>query len=113
MDRYQRDEQDYEFGRLMLTLRSAIGLTQAGLAQYLGVSRRSVGDWEAGNNYPKPDHLKHFIELAVKHELFTADREEAEIRALWRMARQKVLLDEAWLALLTRRGQQRQPSYSA
>src|SRR4051794_40860742 len=84
----------------MLTLRTAIGLTQAGLAQYLGVSRRSVGDWEAGNNYPKPEHLKHFIELAVQQKVFPTGREEEEVRALGRAARQKVLLDEVWLGTL-------------
>ena len=31
----------------MLTLRTSIGLTQAGLADLLGVSRKAVGGWEA------------------------------------------------------------------
>jgi predicted ATPase/transcriptional regulator with XRE-family HTH domain len=84
----------------MLTLRTAIGLTQAGLAEYLGVSRRTVGDWEAGNNYPKPEHLKRFIEVAVKQRVLTPGREQEEIRTLWQVARQKVLLDEPWLASL-------------
>src|SRR5262245_13979739 len=100
MDRYPHYEQDFAFGQAMLTLRTAIGLTQSGLAEYLGVSRRAVGDWEAGNNYPKPEHLKHFIELAVQQEAFSTGREEEEIRALWRTARQKVLLDEVWLGTL-------------
>jgi len=38
-------ERDYAFGQMMLTLRAAIGLTQAGLADHLGVSRRAVGEW--------------------------------------------------------------------
>ncbi|MFL5806900.1 MAG: helix-turn-helix domain-containing protein, partial [Roseiflexaceae bacterium] len=58
MKRSSYREHDYEFGQLMLTLRSAIGLTQAGLAQALGVSRRSVADWESGGKYPKAAHLK-------------------------------------------------------
>src|SRR6476660_7215311 len=100
MNRLPHYEQDFAFGQLMLTLRTAIGLTQAGLAEYLGVSRRAIGDWEVGNNYPKPDHLKNFIALAVQHNAFPSGREEEEIRALWRAARQKVLLDETWLASL-------------
>jgi predicted ATPase/transcriptional regulator with XRE-family HTH domain len=84
----------------MLSLRTTIGLTQSGLAEYLGVSRRSVGDWEAGNNYPKAEHLKRFIELAVRQRALTHGREEEEIRALWRLAQQKVLLDGAWLVSL-------------
>jgi WD40 repeat protein/predicted ATPase/transcriptional regulator with XRE-family HTH domain len=100
MDRIPHYEQDYAFGQQMLTLRTAIGLTQTGLADYLGVSRRAIGDWEAGNNYPKPDHLKHFIELAVERKAFPAGLEEEKIRAFWRLARQKVLLDEGWLRSL-------------
>ena len=93
-------DRDYAFGQAMLTLRTAIGLTQTGLADYLGVSRRAVGDWEAGNSYPKVEHLKQFIALTVQHRVFPAGREAEEIRALWQVARQKVLLDEAWLAAL-------------
>ncbi len=43
------DERDYVFGQVMLTLRTNIGLTQAGLAERLGVSRRAVAEWEAGS----------------------------------------------------------------
>ena len=39
-------ELDYAFGQAMLTLRTACGLTQAGLADLLGVSRQAVVGWE-------------------------------------------------------------------
>src|SRR5947209_7258738 len=81
----------------MLTLRTSIGLTQAGLAERLGISRHAVVAWEAGRSYPSADHLKTCIALGVKLQAFPAGREEEEIRALWRAAHQKVLLDEAWL----------------
>ncbi len=100
MKRSAYHDRDYAFGQEMLTLRTAIGLTQTGLADYLGVSRRSVGDWEAGSSYPKVKHLKQFIALAVQHRAFAAGREADEIRALWQAARQKVLLDEQWLVAL-------------
>jgi len=45
---YSYRERDYTFGQLVLTLRSAIGLTQAALGERLGVSRRAVAEWEAG-----------------------------------------------------------------
>src|SRR6266849_7629290 len=51
-------ERDYAFGQMMLTLRTHIGLTQAGLAELLHVSRRAVAEWEAGSAYPKAEHLK-------------------------------------------------------
>jgi WD40 repeat protein/transcriptional regulator with XRE-family HTH domain len=91
---------DYTFGQAMLTLRTAIGLTQADLANRLCVSRRAVGEWEAGGSYPKAQHLKEFITLAVKSRAFPSGREAEEIRALWKAAHQKVLLDESWLSTL-------------
>ncbi len=46
MKRSLYGERDYAFGQIMLALRTAIGLTQAGLADHLGVSQRAVGEWE-------------------------------------------------------------------
>ncbi len=97
MKRYSYSERDYAFGQKMLTLRTHIGLTQAGLAERLGVSRRAVAEWEAGSSYPKAERLKQLITLGVQQHAFAAGREEEEIRTLWRAAHQKVLLDEAWL----------------
>src|SRR5256886_6128197 len=100
MKRSSYGERDYAFGRAMLTLRSAIGLTQAGLAEFLGVSRKAVGGWESGDSYPKAEHLKALLTLAVQQGTFPAGREAEEIRAFWKAAHQKVLLDEAWLSAL-------------
>jgi len=93
-------ERDYAFGQLMLTLRTSIGITQAGLAERLGVSRRAVGEWEGGSAYPKVERLKQLITLGVQQHAFAVGREEEEIRALWRAAHQKVRLDERWLQTL-------------
>src|SRR2546429_79418 len=95
--RYSYHEQDYAFGQLMLSLRMQIGLTQGGLAERLHVHRRAVAGWEAGSSYPKADHLKELITLGVEQQAFAAGGEEEEIRALWKAAHQKVLLDEDWL----------------
>lgn len=100
MKRFSYRDQDYAFGQSMLTLRSNIGLTQAGLAEFLGVSRRSVADWEAGGKYPKAKHLQALIELAVQQKAFPAGKEANEIRGLWKASHQKVLLDEGWLNAL-------------
>src|SRR6266566_2094260 len=90
-------EQDYTFGQLMLTLRTRIGLTQAGLAKLLGISRHAVAEWEAGRSYPTADHLQTCIALGVQQQAFASGRRAEEIRALWHAAHQKVLLDEPWL----------------
>ena len=63
MKRSLYGERDYAFGQLMLTLRTAIGLTQAGLADVLGISRRAVAEWEGGLSYPKAERLKQLITL--------------------------------------------------
>ena len=55
MKRTLYGERDYAFGQLMLTLRTNIGLTQAGLGDLLGVSRRAVGKWEAKISMPARD----------------------------------------------------------
>ena len=104
-------ERDYGFAATMLTLRTAIGLTQAGLANLMGISRRAVGEWEAGSSYPKAEHLKKVIALGVKQQAFHKGSEAEEIRALWKAAHQKVLLDERWLsALLSQRGSPQEPA---
>src|SRR5205814_5135587 len=95
--RYSYSERDYAFGQLMLSRRRRISLTQAGLAERLHVQRRAVAGWEAGSSYPKADHLKELMTLAVQQQAFAAGREEEQIRALWKAAHQKVLLDEVWL----------------
>ena len=100
MNRSLYGERDYGFGQRILALRTQMGLTQAGLAERLHVSRRAVTVWEAGSSYPKAGHLQQLIALGVRASAFPAEREAEEIRALWRAARQKVLLDEAWLASL-------------
>src|SRR4051794_19630414 len=100
MKRAQYRDKDYAFGQVMLTLRSSVGLTQMELAELLGVSRYAVHDWESGDKYPKLEHLKHFITLAVQQKAFPAGHEAEEIRALWQLAHQKILLDERWLTTL-------------
>jgi transcriptional regulator with XRE-family HTH domain len=97
MKRFSYGERDYAFGQAMLTLRTSIGLTQAGLAERLRVTRKAISRWEAGDTYPKASHLKALLAFAVAQQAFPAGREEEEIRAFWHAAHQKVLLDEAWL----------------
>ncbi len=62
------DERDYAYGQAMVTLRTAIGLTQVELAQVPGVSRGAVLGWEGGINYPKATSLKRFIALCVQQQ---------------------------------------------
>ena len=90
-------DRDYAFGEAMLALRVKIGLTQAGLADILDISRRTVVGWEAGNSYPKTESLKKLLAFAMKQLAFPAGKEVDKIREFWQIAHQKVLLDEDWL----------------
>src|SRR5256712_909413 len=85
MKRFSYGERDYAFGQAMLTLRTAIGLTQADLAERLRVSRKAISRWEAGDTYPKASHLKALLAFAVGQQAFPAGREEEEIRAFWQV----------------------------
>src|SRR3989440_10388751 len=100
MKRFSYRQRDHAFGQSMLALRTSLGLTQAELAERLRVSGRAVREWEAGSSYPKAEHLQHVMTLAVQASAFPPGREAEEIRALWKAARQKVLLDEQWLSTL-------------
>jgi DNA-binding XRE family transcriptional regulator len=92
----------------MLTLRNKIGLTQEQLGKSVGISGKAVSEWETGKSYPQVERLKAFIALAVQHQAFAKGCEAEEIRALWKVARQKVLLDEHWLSILLH-GQDQEP----
>ena len=105
-------QQDYSFGQLMLSLRTRIGLTQAGLAEKLHVSRHAVVEWENGRSYPKADHLKHVIRLGMQRHAFAEGNEATEIAKLWQAAHQKVFLDEEWLRDVLNQGAQLFPSMS-
>ena len=93
-------ELDYQSGKAIQTLRGRIGLTQAGLAEYLGVSVRTVREWEAGGSYLKAERFKVLIALAIQYRAFPKGSEAEEIRMLWKITRQKRLLDEDWLSAL-------------
>jgi len=79
-------ERDYTFGQAILTLRTAIGLTQEQLGSLLNISTRAVAGWKGGSSYPKTQHLKAFIELAVQHQAFSIGHEAQEIRTFWKEA---------------------------
>ncbi len=93
-------ERDYTFANHCVTVRTAIGITQAELAKTLGVSEQAVQKWESGLSTPKAPHLKDFIALAIQQHAFTPRQELEEARTLWKAARLKVLFDEHWMQVL-------------
>jgi len=69
---------DYDSGKAIQKIRNRIGLTQAGLAEPLGVSVRTVKEWEAGGCYPKAERLQALIALGIQYRT-TAALNKAEL----------------------------------
>jgi predicted ATPase/transcriptional regulator with XRE-family HTH domain len=88
-------------GQTLLTLRYQTKLTQIELATLVGVSKRSVLNWEGGESYPKEGHLRRLIALFVAKGAFTPGDELAEAEQLWERASQDASqrlgrFDRAW-----------------
>ncbi|MCB0209161.1 MAG: tetratricopeptide repeat protein, partial [Anaerolineae bacterium] len=74
---------NYTIGQYLLTLRSRAQLTQAALADRVGVHRRSVQKWESGETYPTVDNLRTLIAVLLPLNAFTPGQEHAEAVDLW------------------------------
>src|SRR3979490_2342943 len=93
------------FRDLLLRLRGRTGLTQGQLAQRLGVSRRSVQDWEAGVNHPTAQRLQALITALLEAGALTVGRELAEAKQMWdavlsESPRMRIPLDDKRLSRL-------------
>jgi len=49
---------DYRFGNYLYGLRKRSGISQAELAEILGVSNKAVSKWETGKAKPKTDIIR-------------------------------------------------------
>ena len=59
---------DYEFGNLLLQLRTESGLTQKELADLLDISDKTVSKWETGVSKPTTDTLKRLATIFLSKE---------------------------------------------
>lgn len=94
-------ERKHDVGRRLLTLRDKTRLTQIDLATLIGVNRRSIQNWEAGDTYPQGNHLERLIAVVLERGGFTPGREREEAEALWEQVSQDAprplaLFDVAW-----------------
>src|SRR2546430_14690346 len=87
MKRSSYGERDYAFGQSMLTLRTKLGLTQAELADRLGVSRRAGGEWGLGSRFPKAAHPKALLAPGLRRAALADGRAGTAARAFWEAAR--------------------------
>lgn len=74
-------QRDYHRGKLLKKLRVAKSLSQAELAQCLGVSTQTVYNWERGKYWQQIDNIANLcqvLEISV-HNLSAIDSSTAEI----------------------------------
>src|SRR4051812_724160 len=101
--RQAEDRAGEPFQGLLLVHRGRTGLTQIQLAARLGVSRRTVLDWEAGVNCPSAARLQRLITVLFESGGLSAGHEPEEARALWTAVeraspRMHTPFDPAWFA---------------
>ena len=54
--------------------RQQLGMTQAQLGRAIGVSERTIQNWEWGNTSPKPHHVKAIEQMVAEGEPVTVQR---------------------------------------
>jgi WD40 repeat protein/transcriptional regulator with XRE-family HTH domain len=91
------------FRALLLRHRTRTGLIQRVLAQRVGVSLRSVQDWESGLTFPSGERLQALVRTLLGSGGFTPGREGTEARELWAAAAREARrthspFDEQWFA---------------
>src|SRR5918912_3981415 len=89
------------FRGLLVRHRGRTGLIQRDLAARVGVSERSVQDWEAGLKFPSDQRLQALIRALLEAGALTSGRELSEARELWTAAKREAPrmhapFNEAW-----------------
>src|SRR6202035_4220431 len=77
------DRAGESFQGLLLRHRGRTGLTQRELAARVGVSMRTVQDWEAGVSYPGAERLQALIAAFLSSGGQAVGREALEAQELW------------------------------
>lgn len=77
-------ENDYRFGNFVCQLREEKGLTQAEVAEHLGVTPAAVSKWENGESKPRTDKLFELAKLlgVSAEELMNGERKPLEQQAI-------------------------------
>lgn len=67
-----------DYSKLIKELREKLIVSQAELAELLGVSFASVNRWEMGHHEPTIKSKRKIVELCKKHKLKVNMKDEAE-----------------------------------
>src|SRR5260370_2897291 len=102
---------DYRLGQQLLELRRKAGLTQENMASLIGVTDKTVRNWEGGLSHPTEVNLRKLIETYLCSKALPAGQEEAQARALWKLvdestSRHWEQFDEQWFVALLQREMQ-------
>src|SRR3981081_2026897 len=106
--RQAADQTGESFQGLLLRHRGRTGLTHRELAARIGVSKRTLQDWEAGVSYPGAERLQALIAAFLSSGGQALGREAAEAQELWSAAlreapRLHTPFDPTWFAELLHR----------
>jgi WD40 repeat protein/transcriptional regulator with XRE-family HTH domain len=96
-------QRDYRFADPLIRLRKRAGLAQQEVANRIGVSEKTIRNWEGAINYPTEYHLKQLIELYLHYNAFVSRCEQEEARQLWDQLRTSVnyhisAFDDLWFS---------------
>src|SRR6266849_5500710 len=106
--RQAADQTGEAFQGLLLRHRGRTGLTQRELAARVGVSKRTLQDWEAGVSYPGVERLQALIAALLAAGGQALGHETLEAQELWSAAlreapRLHTPFDPTWFAELLHR----------
>ncbi len=75
----------------LLLFNARTGLSQQGLARFVGVSTAALRNWEAGQSKPTSQNLKRLIEIYFEYRAFVEGEECTEAADLWEAAQERGL----------------------
>src|SRR5260370_6309835 len=98
-------QRDFDFAHQLATLRRRAKLTQEEVALRIGVTEKSIRNWEGGSNYPSELNLRKMIELYLDHDVFAPGQERDEACLFWELLHERnpsrmSYFDERWFATL-------------
>lgn len=69
----------------------------------MGVSEKTIRNWEGGSNYPSDIHLEKLVELYLDRAVFPSGHEQRDVHERWKQMRELIpqrsgLFDEQWFA---------------
>ncbi len=100
--KYPSDQDSGDLGNILAMLRVRARISQAELARLIGVSLKTIQNWENGTSTPSAPRLKKLIEVYVQRRIFLSGKEQEEAARLWEKAAVNAAFDTAWFEEIKR-----------